>query len=83
MTNAKSSQNHSIMTRGMCDAAVTKVRFDSAKILHFCVSCENQKINVTRQSLMEQVFIVGTATSAATTTRMMHTSSAMYEKFTK
>ena len=71
------------MTREMCDAAVTKVRFNRAGILHFCFSCENQKINLTWQSLMEHVFIVGTATSAATTTMMLHTSSAMYEEFTK
>jgi len=33
MTNAKSSQNHSITTAEMCDAAVTKVRFDRVQFI--------------------------------------------------
>jgi len=33
MTNAKSSQNHSMTTTEMCDAAVTKVRFDRVQFI--------------------------------------------------
>ena len=33
VTNAKFSHNHSIMTTEMCDAAVTKVRFDRVQFI--------------------------------------------------
>jgi len=33
MTNAKSSQNHSITTTEICDTTLTKVRFDRVQFI--------------------------------------------------